>query len=104
MVAPFQGGCRCGAIRYEVSSEPLAVMNCHCRDCQYTSGGGFCGVCGTPVFSEPQDGPIWVVKAATLDDPSWLKLGGNLYTKSAQPWSHIDPNLMQFETMPPRPG
>src|ERR1043165_7113948 len=41
MVAPFQGGCRCGAIRYEVSSEPLAVMNCYCRDCQYASGGGF---------------------------------------------------------------
>lgn len=139
MVAPFQGGCRCGAIRYEVSAEPMTVMNCHCRDCQYASGGGFstvvvvpsgafrltkgtptrftvkgdsgkditrsfCATCGTPIFSEPQSGDIWVVKAGTLDDPSWLKLAGNLYTKSAQPWAHIDPNLMQFETMPPGAG
>lgn len=34
------GGCRCGAIRYEVSGEPVAGIACHCRDCQYVSGGG----------------------------------------------------------------
>ena len=39
MVAPFAGGCACKAIRYEVSSEPVAFMLCHCRDCQYASGG-----------------------------------------------------------------
>ena len=41
MPVPFLGGCLCKAIRYEVAAEPLAVMNCHCRDCQYASGGGF---------------------------------------------------------------
>ena len=61
----------------------------------------FCDTCGTPLFSEPPGGAIWVVKAGTLDDPSWLKLSGNLYTKSAQPWAHIDPGLLQFEKMPP---
>ncbi|MBV9044244.1 MAG: GFA family protein [Alphaproteobacteria bacterium] len=136
MVAPFQGGCRCGAIRYEVSAEPMATMNCHCRDCQYASGTGFstvavvpaaafkltkgeprrftvkgdsgqditrcfCEVCGTPLFSEPPGGQIMVVKAGSLDDPSWLKIGGALYTKSAQPWAHIDPNGLKFERMPP---
>ena len=39
MVAPFQGGCACKAVRYKVSSEPVAFMLCHCRDCQYASGG-----------------------------------------------------------------
>ena len=34
------GGCRCGAIRYEVNGEPVAGVACHCRDCQYVSGGG----------------------------------------------------------------
>jgi len=136
MVAPFQGGCRCGAIRYEVSAEPFAVMNCHCRDCQYASGGGFstvaiipaaafkltkgtakrftvkgdsgqdvtrsfCETCGTPMFSEPPGGAIWVLKVATLDDPSWLKMSGALYIKSAQPWAHIDENLLKFDRMPP---
>lgn len=38
---PFSGGCACGAIRYECSSEPLAMLNCHCRDCQQSSGAPF---------------------------------------------------------------
>jgi hypothetical protein len=37
----FQGGCACKAIRYEVSADPVATMNCHCRACQYASGGGY---------------------------------------------------------------
>ena len=41
MNAPFLGGCACGAIRYECSSEPLAMLNCHCRDCQQSSGAPF---------------------------------------------------------------
>ena len=43
MSAPhsFTGGCHCGAVRYEVTSCPLAMLNCHCRDCQQMSGGPF---------------------------------------------------------------
>jgi hypothetical protein len=41
MTAPFTGGCMCGAIRYECSAEPLATGNCHCRDCQRSSGSAF---------------------------------------------------------------
>ena len=41
MAAPFTGGCACGAIRYECSTEPLMVVNCHCRDCQRSSGAAF---------------------------------------------------------------
>ena len=32
------GGCRCGAIRYEVSGSPRWVAVCHCRDCQRSAG------------------------------------------------------------------
>lgn len=38
---PFQGGCACGAIRYECVDAPIAMFNCHCRDCQRASGGTF---------------------------------------------------------------
>ncbi len=38
---PFKGGCECGAIRYECVEAPLAMFNCHCRDCQRASGGAF---------------------------------------------------------------
>ena len=37
--APRLGGCRCGAIRYRVEGPPVASVACHCRDCQYVSGG-----------------------------------------------------------------
>lgn len=40
MPVPFSGGCRCGAVRYEVSAEPMAAYLCHCRGCQYESAGG----------------------------------------------------------------
>jgi hypothetical protein len=33
------GGCRCGAIRYQVQGPRVASVACHCRDCQYVSGG-----------------------------------------------------------------
>ena len=33
------GGCFCGAVRYELSARPKVTLSCHCRDCQYVSGG-----------------------------------------------------------------
>lgn len=35
---PVEGGCICGAARYRITGAPLAVYNCHCRDCQRASG------------------------------------------------------------------
>jgi hypothetical protein len=40
MKIPFNGGCVCGAIRYECSAEPIMMFKCHCRDCQQVTGGG----------------------------------------------------------------
>lgn len=40
MSKPHIGGCACGAIRYEISGEPLAMNDCQCRDCQQRSGTG----------------------------------------------------------------
>ncbi len=41
MKLPYSGGCSCGEVRYECSAEPVGMLNCHCRQCQYASGGGF---------------------------------------------------------------
>ena len=35
---PVSGGCQCGTIRYELRGAPLAVYNCHCKDCQRFTG------------------------------------------------------------------
>jgi len=40
MTKTYTGGCACGAIRYETSSEPIFENHCQCRDCQKRSGTG----------------------------------------------------------------
>jgi len=37
---PFTGGCACGAVRYSVAAEPIAMNDCQCRQCQKDSGTG----------------------------------------------------------------
>ena len=41
MNVPYSGGCACGSIRYAGMREPVAMINCHCRDCQLSSGAPF---------------------------------------------------------------
>lgn len=34
------GRCYCGDITYEAQGDPVWQAQCHCRECQYVSGGG----------------------------------------------------------------
>jgi hypothetical protein len=40
MSGSYAGGCACGAIRYDIASEPIFQNHCQCRDCQRESGTG----------------------------------------------------------------
>lgn len=35
----LEGGCYCGAVRYQATGDALFRGQCHCRECQYISGG-----------------------------------------------------------------
>jgi hypothetical protein len=41
---PFTGRCACGDITYSCNKSPLAIFNCHCKQCQAASGGTFVSV------------------------------------------------------------
>ncbi len=36
-----QGGCQCGALRYESAGDALALYVCHCRECRRQSASAF---------------------------------------------------------------
>lgn len=135
MSQPYTGGCICGAIRYSVSGEPIAMLDCQCRQCQRESGTGhashltfagaevklsgsasfwetvgdggtlkrraFCPACGAPVYMTfPAIADVFVVRAASLDDPARFKPQMVVWTAAAQPWDHVDLTVPHMEKMP----
>ncbi|WJH40466.1 GFA family protein [Aliirhizobium terrae] len=136
MSRPFTGGCACGAIRYHVTSDPVAMVDCQCRQCQRESGTGhtsnmvfagatvklegqpghweatgdggtvksraFCTTCGSPVYMTfPAMPDLFVIRAASLDEPDRYQPQIVTWTDGAQPWDRIDTALTTFARMPP---
>ena len=48
MKTAMTGGCLCGAVRYEAAGEPLFSLQCHCRDCQRSSGTAYIAALRVP--------------------------------------------------------
>jgi hypothetical protein len=53
------GGCMCGAVRYELKSDPFDCGWCHCRTCQLNSGAP------AMVFASVPDGDLTWTRGAT---------------------------------------
>ena len=51
----FEGGCYCGAVRYTCEGDPLVKAQCHCRECQYLTGGA-----PNMFVAMPEDGFVYV--------------------------------------------
>jgi hypothetical protein len=119
---PLDGGCSCGALRYQVTQAPVMIYNCHCTNCQKVSGGAFgvpvtilesslvfttgaparinwtsdagnprfgwfCGACGSRICNgQATSNGLLSLRAGTLDDRSWIRPVGDIWTRSAQPW------------------
>jgi len=62
-MAGFTGGCLCRQVRYRVESEPLAALACHCRDCQYVSGGAEANVVAVPLAALQKSGTEQVYRS-----------------------------------------
>lgn len=73
-MAGFTGGCLCGAVRYEVSGDPIRVANCHCDDCRKVTGAAF----ATNVFVKEDD---LTIQSGDLGSYSHQSDSGNTMTK-----------------------
>ncbi|MEK9723742.1 MAG: GFA family protein [Rhodospirillaceae bacterium] len=63
----------------------------------------FCGDCGSPLFNENSGRPgIRVIRAGTIDDPSFVKPWANLYAKRALQNTHLGGDMTNFDAMPDR--
>ena len=61
-----------------------------------------CSRCQTNVWNEPLATPaIRVLKPGTLDDASWARPVGNIWTDRALPWVEIDHTQPHFPAQPP---
>ena len=122
----LDGGCECGAVRYRITSEPMFVNCCHCRDCQKITGSAFalnamierdrvemaeggqappdgrCGKCGTllwgthPMFG----GNILFLRVGTLDEGERLSPDAHFFVRSKHPWVTIPEGARTFDTLP----
>jgi hypothetical protein len=129
----FEGGCSCSATRYRLTSAPMFVNCCHCKDCQRQTGSAFVinaiieadrvVVSGEePVaIHVPTDSgrphlinrcrscqiALWgiyggrrqvrFVRVGTLDDPTALRPGAHIFTRSKLPWVILPPGAPAFE-------
>ena len=63
---------------------------------------GFCGACGTPLFSKAASRPqVMFVRIGSLDDPAMLPPQVNIWIAEAPGWAHLDPALARCEGQPP---
>lgn len=57
----------------------------------------FCGHCGSPLFAASSARPEFlVIRAGSLDDPSWFRAGADVWAESAQPWDLMDDATPRF--------
>lgn len=64
MAHGLQGGCLCGAVRYQVDVEPMMVGNCFCVDCRKTSGTSHCTHAAVPDAAVSVSGAVATYESA----------------------------------------
>lgn len=61
----------------------------------------FCGDCGSPIYSQrATNAEVVVVRAGGFDNAEGMTIAANIWTRSARPWAHIDPESKQLPGQP----
>jgi len=88
--ANYSGRCACGSVRFECSEEPRRMFNCHCTDCQRTTGSGYAPVLIFSRAAVKLTGDIkyysWTSDRGTVLDRGFCPTCGNpIFVKVADP-------------------
>jgi len=121
------GGCRCGAVRFEVNGQPKRVGLCHCTDCRKSTGSAFvtfavwrydqfkgtgetktwegrdfCPTCGSRLFSlRESDNEAEIMLGSFDAAPSDLRPTLEIWTKRREHWLVPMSNASQHIEDPP---
>ena len=62
----------------------------------------FCGDCGSPIYSQraTEHNNLVVVRAGLFDSKEGMRIKANIWTRSAAPWAHLDPESQQNPGQP----
>lgn len=52
----YEGGCRCGAVRFVARAEPSYLSYCHCTDCRKATGAPVTAFVGFPIAAAGFEG------------------------------------------------
>jgi hypothetical protein len=73
----LQGGCHCGAVRYQCTAEPMMTGHCQCRCCQQLSGAGHASHMAFPKAAVSLTGEVKTYQ--------WIADSGNTVTNAFCP-------------------
>lgn len=62
----------------------------------------FCGRCSTRLWGPSKVPGLAILEPGTLDDTSWFRPVGHIWTRSAQPWLRIPADALRFQQRLPR--
>ncbi len=60
-----------------------------------------CVRCSTRLWGPSRVAELAVLEPGTLDDASWFRPVGHIWTRSAQPWVQIPEGVLRFARQPP---